>query len=81
VEGGEAERARAAQPGEKKAQRDLIHGYEHLMEGVKMMGLFSVVPSSRTRGNGCNRNARNFYLNVRKNFFYSSSGQTLDQVA
>ena len=49
----EAGRAGTVQPGEEKAQGDLIHVYQYLTGGNKDEGtrLFSVVPSARTRGN------------------------------
>ena len=52
--GGKAERAGAAQPGEEKAQEDLINAYKYMNGGSKEDGprLFSVVSSDRLGGTG-----------------------------
>ncbi|KAK4832897.1 LOW QUALITY PROTEIN: hypothetical protein QYF61_026447 [Mycteria americana] len=66
-----AERAGTVQPGEEKAQGDLINVYKYLKGGRKedTARLCSVVPSDRTRGNGHNLKHRRFPLNIRKHFF------------
>jgi len=50
---------------------DLLNAYEFLKEGCKEDGtrLFSVVSSTRTRGNRHRRQHRRLCLNIRKPFF------------
>ncbi|PKU45688.1 hypothetical protein llap_4015 [Limosa lapponica baueri] len=49
----------------------MIEGLEHLPyeERLKELGLFRVVPSDRTRGNGHKLEHRKFHSNMRKKFF------------
>ena len=63
-------RAGNVQPGEEKAQGDLIGVYKYLQGGCKedRARLFSVVPSDRTRGDGHTLKQRRFPLNIRKHF-------------
>ena len=53
------------------AVQDLINAYKYLKDGCQEdgAGLFSVVPSNRTRGNGHKLKHRKFRLNMKKNFF------------
>jgi len=53
-----------------RLRRDLVNAYRYLRGGVKRMGpgLFSVVSSDRTRGNGHKLEHRKFHLNTRKDF-------------
>ena len=55
----------------RRLRVDLISTYEYLQGGclVDGPGLFSIVPSGRTRGNGHRLEHGKFHLNVRKNFF------------
>ena len=64
-------RARSIQPGEEKAQGDLINVYKPLMGGFKEDGdrPFSVMFSGRTRGDQHIPKHRKFHLNVRKHCF------------
>lgn len=66
-----SERAEIVQPGEEKAQGDLINIYKHLNGGCKedRARLFSVVPSVRTGGSGHNPEHRRLSLNIKKYFF------------
>ena len=68
---GKAERAGTVQPGEEKAQGDLIHVYKYRMGGNEEDGarLFPVMPSARTRGSEHKLKHRRFSLNIRKRFF------------
>jgi len=51
--------------------RDLINAYKYQKDGSQEVGagLFSVVCSDRTKGNGHKRQHRKFHQNTRKNFF------------
>ena len=53
-----------------RLRRDLVNAYRYLRGGVKRMGpgLFSVVSSDRTRGNGQKLEHRKFHTNTRKSF-------------
>ena len=59
------------QPGEEKAQGDLIKVYKYLKGGCKenRARIFSVVPSGRTRSNGHKLKHRRSPLNISKHFF------------
>ncbi|KAK4832506.1 LOW QUALITY PROTEIN: hypothetical protein QYF61_023571 [Mycteria americana] len=68
---GEAERAGVVQPGDGKAQGDLVCVYKYMVGGTEEDGakLFSVGSRHRTRGNGHKLKHIKFYLNTRKKFF------------
>jgi len=55
----------------RRFSRDLINVYKYLQGECKedRARLFSVAPSSRTRGNGHKLKRGRFPLNVRKHFF------------
>ena len=59
------------QPGEEKAQGDLINVWKYLKRGCKedRASPFSVVPSDRTRGNVHTLKHRRFPPNIGKHFF------------
>jgi len=68
---GEAERAGTVQPGEEKAQGDLINADKYLKGGCEENGarLLPMVPSDRTRGSGHRLKRGRFPFNMRKHLF------------
>ena len=50
----------------EKKREDPINNSGNQVDGVWVL---SVVPSDRTRGNGCEMECRDFHRNMRKNFF------------
>jgi len=77
LRGGKAERAGAVQPGEERAQGDLINVYQYLQGECKENGarLFPVVPSERTRGSGYTLKHRSFSWNIMKHFLCHCEGE------
>ena len=59
----------------RRLRGDLSNVYKYLRRGCKegRARLFSVVPTNRTRGNGCKLKHGRFLLNIRKTFFYYES--------
>ncbi|PKU42326.1 hypothetical protein llap_7369 [Limosa lapponica baueri] len=57
----------------RRLREDLINVYKFLKGGLKDdgAGLFSLVSSDRTRGNGHQMEHRKFYSDMRKNFFFT----------
>ena len=65
-------RAGTVQPGEEKAQRDLIHVYKYREGGHNEEEgdrLFSVLPTDRTRDSGHKLKNMTLHLNTRKHVF------------
>ncbi|KAK4814881.1 hypothetical protein QYF61_001259 [Mycteria americana] len=65
-------RAVTAQPGEEKAEGDLISAYKYLKGGCKDNGarLFSVVPSDRARSNGHKLKHKRVHQTMMRHFFF-----------
>lgn len=80
----QADRAGFAQPGQEKAERDLIVAVQNLEESCKKDGdrLFTTAYCSKTRDNGFKLKEGRFKLDIRKiGIFYNNGGETLTQVS